>query len=298
MKTLRIIFIFLICAGLLIACGEEAAVTPNAQATISAAVTTAAATTTSANATTTAQNPALPTLTPTVAQPVATATPAATATPGTPGEKLQAALQNASRATSFSYTITQTGELKSGGSVTAFNGAGEGSFAGGQFRQSVTVGLSGTSSKVEHYGRSSELFERVTEQVVWRKAEKALSNPLPPVARVGASANVTEASETISGTNATKYSWTLPTAELLQSGQPEILGVLTASNLYRAFAADKSGTTNATMWFSANGQLLRYQTELNATVGINTFKYTVTYNYADFNGANVRVETPPDLPRS
>lgn len=247
-----------------------------------------------------------------VVSPATTAAPAATATPtavvaqvtfpvGSTSDRdqvLKAVRKLAQDSQSFRYSLQQHGELKSGNSLTQFAASGAGEWQRPAFHQLITLSLGGQTQKVEDYGRDRELFERVVELVVWRKQAFTIAGPFPDPARVEQAGNFKAmGKEAIGSQSALKFSWEEPAARLLPSaGQPEGLGALSATNLYRAFTGDGTSTAQLTLWVDeASGAPLRYQLVATFSSANTTLNYTATYDYTSLNDPAIKVDAPSDL---
>ena len=137
----------------------------------------------------------------------------------------------------------------------------------------------------------------MTGLVTWRKVQPAVAGPFPGL--VQAQDFKSAGTENLENLKTSKYTWTFPAALLLPtSGQPEGLGALSITNLYQAFTNDKSGQAQATLWVDdASGFTARYQVTATFTSGGSKLNYTATYDYSEFDGADVKVAVPGDLPK-
>jgi hypothetical protein len=247
-----------------------------------------------------------------VVSPAATAAPAATATPtavvaqvtfpvGSTSDRdqvLKAVRKLAQDTQSFRYNLQQRGELKSGSSLTQFAATGAGEWQRPAFHQLISLSLGGQTQKVEDYSRDRELFERVVELVVWRKQAFTIAGPFPDPARVEQAGNFKAmGKETIGSQAALKFSWEEPASRLLPpAGQPEGLGALSATNLYRAFTGDGTSTAQLTLWVDeTSGAPLRYQLVATFSAANTTLNYTATYDYTGLNDSAIKVDAPSDL---
>lgn len=295
MKQFPKILVLIIMATILAACGEEV------QLGASPVPATSAASTGSSIMPPTTGSSTVPASPSQLAsgQPVIAASPTPvlpTASSGSSANVL-AAVRNFSQNSSFNYQLRQQGDLTSGPSRIQFEAQGAGAWQQGVWRQSLATKLGGQTSTVEHFGRAGELFERVAELVVWRKLPQAISGPFPNPAKLGQANFQAAGTETLDGQVAQRFNQTIPAASLVQAGQPEILGALTASELYRPFAADSAATAQVSFWLVGDTQLVRYRVETTLKSGDSSLHYIATYNYRDFNATSIVVKVPDDLPR-
>jgi hypothetical protein len=304
-KIKKLTGLLLVCLVLLAACSDQAAVTPTPPGSPGGIVP---GVTITIDVISPSAGPALvPTTLPAVPP---TATPALpTAVPVTPtpvaDAQANAVLEKISQATrkmsadarTFRYRLQQTGQLDSGGSVSAFEAAGSGEFQRPAFHQLLTLKVSGQEQEIELYGNQSQLFQRVTGLVAWRKVEPVVAGPYP--ALVQAQDFKSAGAENLDNLKTTRYGWTFPAGLLLPtSGQPEGLGALSITNLYQAFTNDKTGQAQATIWVDdATGYIARYQVTAALSSGSAKLSYTATYDYAEFDSGNVKVDVPGDLPK-
>lgn len=288
MKQFPKILVLIIVATLLAACGEEVRV----------GVSPTPATTTGEATTVASPSPADPSQLASI-QPViaASPTPALPTASTSSSANVLTAVRNFSQNSSFNYQLRQQGDLASGTSRIQFEAQGAGAWQQGVWRQSLATKLGGQTSTVEHFGRPGELFERVAQLVVWRKLPQAASGPFPDPTKFGQANFQTAGTETIDGQPAQRFNQTLAAASLVQVGQPEMLGVLSASGLYSPFAADSAATAQVSFWLVGQSQLVRYQLETTLKSGDNTLHYVATYDYRDFNATSIVVKVPDDLPR-
>jgi hypothetical protein len=235
---------------------------------------------------------ALPTLAP------ATPTPVADTQANAVLEKIQAATRKLSTdAKTFRYRLQQSGQLESGGSVSAFEAAGSGEFQRPAFHQLLTLKVAGQAQDIELYGNQNQLFQRVTGLVAWRSLQPGVAGPYPGLAQ---SQGFTAAgAENLDSLKTSKYTWTFPASLLMPtSGQPEGLGALSITNLYLGFTGDKTSQAQATLWVDdTTGNVTRYRVAATFNSGGAKLTYTTTYDYADFDSAGVKVAAPGDLPK-
>lgn len=200
-------------------------------------------------------------------------------------------------AKSFRYKLQQTGELNSGGSLSRFDADGSGEFQRPAFHQLLTLKVSGQTQQIELYGRENQLFQRVVSLVAWRKLQPAVAGPFPGLNQ--AQNFKAAGKESLDSLPTTKYSWNFPASLLLpNSGQPEGLGALSATGIYQAFLGDKTSQAQAVIWVNdATGYIARYQVITNFITANSNLSYRATYDYAEFDSANLKVETPGDLPQ-
>lgn len=236
--------------------------------------------------------PALPTLTP------ATPTPVADSQVNAVLEKIRAATRKLSTdAKTFRYRLAQTGQLESGGSVSAFEAAGSGEYQRPAFHQLLTLKVAGQEQEIELYGSQNQLFQRVTGLVAWRPLQPVVAGPFPGLLQ--AQDFNAAGSENLDSLKTTRYTWTFPASLLLPtSGQPEGLGALSITNLYLGFTGDKTSQAQATLWVDdATGQVARYRVTASLSGGGAKLTYTTTYDYTEFDSADVKVAAPGDLPK-
>lgn len=295
----------LACIFLLAACEDQSAVTPTpagspggilpgvstTAAAVSPSVSPAPAPTTAPTAPPTATQ-ALPTAVP------ATPTPVADTQANAVLDKIRQATQKMSvDAKTFRYRLTQTGQLDSGGSVSAFEAAGSGEFQRPAFHQLLTLKVSGQEQEIELYGNQNQLFQRVTGLVAWRKVLPVVAGPFPGL--VQAQDFKSTGAENLDNLKTSKYGWTFPATLLLPTGgQPEGLGALSITNLYQSFTNDKTSQAQATIWVDdATGFIARYQVTTTFSGGGAKLSYTATYDYTEIDSADVKVDVPGDLPK-
>ena len=245
---------------------------------------------------------------PTTKPPTATPAPP-TAVPATPtpvadvqanavlNKIRQATGKMSADAKTFRYRLQQTGQLDSGGSVSAFEAAGSGEFQRPAFHQLLTLKVSGQEQDIELYGTQNQLFQRVTGLVTWRKVQPVVAGPFPGL--VQAQDFQAAGAENLDSLKTTKYGWTFPASLLMPtSGQPEGLGTLSITNLYQAFTGDKTSHAQATIWVDdATGFIARYQVTTTFNGGGAKLAYTATYDYTEIDAATVKVDIPGDLPK-
>ncbi|MBN9386875.1 MAG: hypothetical protein J0I20_02390 [Chloroflexi bacterium] len=235
---------------------------------------------------------ALPTLVP------ATPTPVADTQAKSVLEKIQAATSKLSTdAKTFRYRLQQSGQLDSAGSVSAFEAAGSGEFQRPAFHQLLTLKVSGQEQAIELYGSQNQLFQRVTGLVAWRPLQPAVAGPYPGL--VQSQGFTSAGSENLDSLKTSKYTWTFPASLLMpSSGQPEGLGALSITNLYLGFTGDKTSQAQATLWVDdATGNVARYQVAATFIGSGAKLTYSTTYDYAEFDSADVKVAVPGDLPK-
>ncbi len=252
--------------------------------------------------------PVAPTVAPTTVPPTATlALP--TAIPASPtlvantqaravlAKIREAANKMSADANTFRYRLLQTGQLESGGSVSAFEATGSGEFQRPAFHQLLTLKVSGQEQEIELYGNQNQLFQRVTGLVAWRKVEPIVAGPFPGL--VQAQDFKSAGAENLANIKTTGYGWTFPANLLLPaSGHPEGLGALSITNLYLAFINDKSSQAQGSIWVDdATGYIARYQVTATFSSSGAKLNYTATYDYTDFDATSVKVDVPGDLPK-
>lgn len=298
-KLLTLSGLALVCLLWLAACTDQSAVTPTPAANtggILPGLTSPSPAVGSPSAgpavSPTAATVALPTLSP--ATPTAVADTQANAVLG----KIEAATKKLSAdAKTFRYRLQQTGQLESGGSVSAFEAGGSGEFQRPGFHQLLTLKVSGQEQDIELYGNQNQLFQRVTGLVAWRLVQPAVAGPFPGL--VQSQGFSSAGSENLDSLKTTKYTWTFPANLLMPtSGQPEGLGALSITNLYLGFTGDKTSQAQATLWVDdATGNIARYRVTATFTSGSAKLTYSTTYDYAEFDSPEVKVDVPGDLPK-
>jgi hypothetical protein len=105
------------------------------------------------------------------------------------------------------------------------------------------------------------------------------------------------------GQGQTQLRYTFPATQLFSQkdvGGPEILGLLSATELYRPFIAnpDRSAQVEVKLGVNdANGLLVRREIGFTLTGVGSTLTYKATYDYSDLNTAVSSITPPPDLPK-
>ncbi len=199
----------------------------------------------------------------------------------------------------FRYKLVQSGELKSGTSLTRFEAQGGGEWELPAFHQLLTFSQGGQTQKLEAYGTDKQLFQRVVSLVAWRRVTPLVVGPFPDLKRLESGANFKAmGQESLNGQSALKFVWEMPASGFFPAaGGPESLGALTVSNLYLAFDPAKASPAQATIWVNpANSQFLRYRLDATLTNGDTTLVYGATYDYYDLSSP-LSVTPPNDLPR-
>ena len=228
--------------------------------------------------------------------PTATAQPQPTGSVSARDTVLQGVRQLAVQST-FRYRLKQTGELRGGGSLSQLVAEGQGEWQRPAFHQALNFVQAGQSQAVEGFGNDRQLYQRVTALVAWRKLPTPVVGPFPPPDRVAQAGNFTQAGqEGVNDQTTTRYSWQGSVGNLLEG--PEGLGALSITNLYLAFADDRTALAQGTIWLNeTNKQIVRYEYTTTLTAGDTTLNYRATYDYSDFN-ASLTVTPPGDLPKA
>lgn len=306
----RLALVCLIALLMLAACSDQSAATPTPATTpggilpgvLATAATTTTAPTSTQNTTfraATTGTVVAPTATPLPPTTVpATPTPVADVQANAALEKIQQAVQKmAVEAKAFRYRLAQTGQLDESGSVSRFEATGEGEFQRPAFHQLLTLKVSGQEQQIELYGNQGQLFQRVTGLVVWRRLQPVVTGPFPVLVQAQNFKN--DGTENLDSLKTTRYEYTYPASLVLPGrGQPEGLGALSITNVYQPFTGDTVSPAQATIWVDdTTGRIVRYRVTASFKQSGTTLSYTATYDYSEFDSADVRVEVPGDLPK-
>ena len=310
LKPLLKIFSGLMLLGLILAaCGEVSptpAASPNATNTTTAVTTLAAQSQGTGQPQGVAPTSAVPGATATIQATtgVADATTAATLNQNEAQirDKALAALKKFSAdVKSYNFKMTQSAEIKSGGATSTIDASGTGSYAAPNLYQKISLNTGDQNQNIEYYLTSGAGYQKVDNLAVWRKLDPALPvSANPPANLPGDAAGFQTAS---AGQGQTQLRYTVPALSLFTQKDvsgPEIVGLLTATNLYQPYlnGAAKTGQAEIKLLVNdANGFVVRREVSFTLDGPGGTLTYKAVYDYSDFNGAGITITPPPNLPK-
>jgi hypothetical protein len=232
------------------------------------------------------------------------APPNVVATDALARNRVETALKNlAGNPTGYSFKVTQSAQLKNGGAVSTVEGSGEGSYSAPNFYQKLDLNVSGQSQQsVENFLTNGTAYQKLANLDVWRKLDPALPVSANPPATMPNSAGGFQINTTNQGLTELRY--IVPAALLFSQKDisgPETLGILSATEIYRAFLINPDPNAQAEIKLSGmeskGNQFLQHREvsfTLNGPGGTLTYKASYDYSYPT---SPPSITPPANLPK-
>ncbi len=289
-------FFLLLLVGLLSACTENTPTTNNSQPSSVTAQPSVSVSNIQVSPTTPLSSP-----TTNNQQPTTLPAPTTDNRQPTTSNQILAALKNFNDNTkSYSFTVKQSAQIKNGAATTRIEANGNGKFATASLYQKLTLNLEGQTQTLENYLNGPNVYQKLAALAIWRKLDLPASTNLPATLPNNAGNFQVQ---TNSGAGQTQLSYTFPVATLFAqkvTNGPELLGVLSATEIFRPFLANPDPNAQAEVKLLVNdsaNQIIRREINFTLTNAGSTLTYAATYDFSAFNAANVTLTPPPGLPK-
>jgi hypothetical protein len=203
----------------------------------------------------------------------------------------------------FSYIFEQTGELKSGNSVTRIQVKGEGEVVQANIRQSLQLIQSGQSQKIEQVYLDKQFYQKFENLKLWRKPAvfPKFASVLPVSTFQQASAVRILGQERINNQLVDKYSFSVPGRNFFNSPAGiglDNMGLLSAAEVWTVFARGTAQDVLVTVWVDDKTNIVQYSSMVGLSERNSSLTINSTYVVTKINGANAVLNVPTDLPKS